>query len=109
METKTCELMITNSTVLLPDLTLQPNMAIAIQGDKIAAIGRAFELEQAYRSHRRLDGEGKVAMPGLVDAHTHTCQQLLRGRVMDEPPMIWARILVPYESNLEPEDVYWSA
>lgn len=109
MEIKTCELMITNATILSPDMTLQPNMAIAIQEGKIVAIGRAFELEQAYQSSRRLDGQGKVAMPGLVDAHTHTCQQLLRGRIMDEPPMIWARILVPYESNLEPEDVYWSA
>lgn len=109
METKTCELLITNITALLPDLTLQPNMAIAIQEEKIAAIGPSFELEQAYQGQRHLDGQGKVALPGLVDAHTHTCQQLLRGRVMDEPPMIWARILVPYESNLEPEDVYWSA
>ncbi|MGC8788057.1 MAG: amidohydrolase family protein, partial [Anaerolineae bacterium] len=106
---KTCELMISNTTVLMPDMTLQPDMAIAIQGGQIAAIEQSSELERAYQSQIRLDGRGKIAVPGFVDAHTHTCQQLLRGRIMDEPPMIWARILVPYESNLEPEDVYWSA
>ena len=48
-------------------------------------------------------------MPGLVDGHTHTCQQLLRGRTANEYPMVWTRILVPYESSLTPEDCYWSA
>ncbi len=48
-------------------------------------------------------------MPGFVDAHTHTCQQLLRGRLADEYPMIWTRFLVPFESTLTPDDVYWSA
>ena len=47
-------------------------------------------------------------MPGLVDGHTHTCQQLLRGRVSDEYPMVWTRFLVPFESNLRPEDSYVS-
>ena len=47
-------------------------------------------------------------MPGLIDGHTHTCQQLLRGRVADEYPMVWTRFLVPFESNLLPEDSYVS-
>lgn len=53
--------------------------------------------------------ENKLVMPGLVDGHTHTCQQLLRGRTANEYPMVWTRILVPYESSLTPEDCYWSA
>lgn len=47
-----------------------------------------------------IDGKGKLVMPGMVDGHTHTCQQLLRGRVADEYPMVWTRFLVPFESNL---------
>src|SRR5690606_34531315 len=42
----------------------------------------------------------------FVDAHTHSAQQLLRGSVIDELPMVWARILVPFESSLTPDDVY---
>ena len=48
-------------------------------------------------------------MPGMVDGHTHTSQQLLRGRLADEYPMIWTRFLVPFESTLRSDDVYYSA
>ncbi|MCY0881583.1 MAG: amidohydrolase family protein, partial [Firmicutes bacterium] len=48
-------------------------------------------------------------MPGLIDTHTHTCQQLLRGRTFNEYPMIWSRILVPFESSLTPQNVAISA
>jgi 5-methylthioadenosine/S-adenosylhomocysteine deaminase len=48
-------------------------------------------------------------MPGFVDSHMHTCQQLLKGRIADEYPMIWTRIMVPFESNLREEDVLISA
>jgi len=104
-----CDLLIHDATVLLPDMTLHPDSAIAIDSTKIVAIGDSPEMEREYAARQRLDGTGKVAMPGLIDGHTHACQQLLRGRITDEPPMIWVRFLVPFESNLEPEDVYWSA
>jgi 5-methylthioadenosine/S-adenosylhomocysteine deaminase len=55
-----------------------------------------------------------IAMPGLVDCHVHTAQQFLRGKLaslgnmgnLREP--IWKRYLIPFESSLEPEDVYCS-
>lgn len=109
MHTETCDLLITNTTAVMPDLTMHPGTAIATEGGEIVAIGSTSSLESGYRPKTCLDGAGKIAMPGLVDAHTHACQQLLRGRITDEPPMIWVRFLVPYESALEPEDVYWSA
>ena len=42
-------------------------------------------------------------MPGLIDGHMHTGQQLLKGAVLDELPMIWTRIMLPFESTLTPE------
>ena len=39
-------------------------------------------------------------MPGLTDSHMHTCQQLLKGKILDELPMIWTRIMLPFESTL---------
>lgn len=109
MEAQICELLIRNTTTLLPDMTLQAGSAIAVDGGEIIGMGDTARLEAAYRAQETLDGSGKMAMPGLIDAHTHACQQLLRGRITDEPPMIWVRFLVPFESALEPEDVYWSA
>jgi 5-methylthioadenosine/S-adenosylhomocysteine deaminase len=104
-----CELIIDNCFVLLPDFTILEDASIAIHKSLIAAIGPADEISRQYQSANKLNGSGKMAMPGFVDAHTHTAQQLLRGRTVDEPPMIWSRILVPYESHLTPQDVQVSA
>ncbi len=53
-------------------------------------------------------------MPGFVDAHVHTAQQFLHGKIAAirrrgelKSPM-WSRYLIPFESGLEPEDVYCS-
>ncbi len=66
-------------------------------------------MEERYQGITVLDGRGKLVMPGLTDGHTHVCQQLLRGRISDEFPMIWTRFLVPFESSLTEEDVAASA
>lgn len=47
--------------------------------------------------------------PGLIDGHLHTSQQLLRGRLLDEKPVIWKRVNVPFESRLDPETSRLSA
>ncbi|MBN1261587.1 MAG: amidohydrolase [Anaerolineae bacterium] len=107
-EKRPCDLLIKQVTVLKPDMALYRDTAIAIHQGRIVAINRSTLLEETYRPATTIDGAGKVALPGLIDAHTHVCQQLLRGRITDEPPMIWVNFLVPYESALEPEDVYWS-
>lgn len=57
------------------------------------------------RGQEEIQAQGKLLLPGFVDAHTHVCQQLLRGRTTDEYPMIWTRFLVPFESSLTPQDV----
>lgn len=99
------KIVITDCALLKPDLTIVYDQDVVIEDDKITAIRDAG---QVAMDATIIKGDGKLVMPGLVDAHTHVCQQLLRGRTLDEYPMVWARILVPYESNLTPEDVYWS-
>ena len=104
-----CDILITGADLLTPDYKVEHDRAIAIVGQRIAEIGPTAEMAAKYQPAQLVSGEGKLAMPGLVDAHTHTCQQLLRARATDEYPMIWTRFLVPFESNLTPDDVYWSA
>ena len=104
-----CDLLIRDVAVLMPDISLREGWALVVTGGRIAAIGSAADVCAGYEAAMILDGDGCVAMPGLVDAHTHVCQQLLRGRITDEPPMIWVKFLVPFESQLQPDDVYWSA
>ena len=102
------DIVIKNCQVLRPDMTISGECSVAIKDSWIRKIGSAEEIAAAGTAAQTLDGKGKLLMPGLVDGPTHTCQQLLRGRVADEYPMIWTRFLVPFESNLQPEDSYVS-
>lgn len=58
-----------NATVLEPETArLEPDRAIAVEGDRIADIGgREVDSDKA----RVIDARGRVVMPGLVDAHVH--------------------------------------
>lgn len=48
------------------------NGAIAIQEDKILAVGDTFDLlALADARTRKIDARGKIVLPGFVDAHTH--------------------------------------
>ena len=103
------DLLIRNSDYLDETFELTEGKSILISDGKIEAVGTAAELEERYQWKEELDGSGCIYMPGLVDSHMHTGQQLLRGRVLDEMPMIWTRIMLPYESTLTPEKMRLSA
>lgn len=104
-----CDLMVDNCMVVLPDLQIGEGMSIAIDKGLIQAISPACQMRKQYKPQTILDGQDKLAMPGFVDAHTHLAQQLLRGGVVDEPPIVWQRILIPFENSLTEEDLYWGA
>lgn len=104
-----CDIIISDCSVLSKDFEILEHRSVAIGDTRILAVRPAGEVEQRYEADEVLDGSGKLLMPGFNDGHTHTCQQLLRGRTADEYPMIWTRFLVPFESSLTPEDVRVSA
>lgn len=103
------DLLIRNSDYLDPEFELSEGKSILIRDGKIEAIDTAESLEEKYTWKEEMDGSGCIYMPGLVDSHMHTGQQLLRGNVLDEMPMIWTRIMLPYESTLTPERMQLSA
>ncbi|MEK4427557.1 amidohydrolase family protein [Solibacillus sp. FSL K6-1523] len=107
MENKACsvDLIVKNCSILTPDFNILNDQCLVIKNSTIIDIGNTSDLDTKYKAQETIDGYGKLAMPGLIDAHTHTCQQLLRGRIADEYPMIWTRIMVPFESNLKENDV----
>lgn len=104
-----CDLVVTGDYALLPDMSLAPDIGLAVHAGRIVGLGPQAEILQTFQPQQRVDGAGKVILPGFVDAHTHVAQQLLRGRIVDELPMVWARILVPYESCLTADEVYAGA
>lgn len=47
------------------------NVAVAVSDGRVAAIGAARDLEDAYENAEIIDCRGGVLTPGLVDSHTH--------------------------------------
>jgi 5-methylthioadenosine/S-adenosylhomocysteine deaminase len=55
---------------------------------------------------KRIDARGQVAMPGLINCHTHSPMVTLRGVAEDVQTDEWFNDYVwPIESNLAPQDV----
>ena len=54
-------------------------MALAVEGDKIAAIGPTDEILKHIRSADVYDGRGKAIFPGLINCHAHLAATLERG------------------------------
>lgn len=76
--------------------------AVAVQGDKIIAVGFESNLSQAYPDAEVMDCERKVLMPGLINAHTHVPMTLLRGLADDLRLDVW---LLGYMMPVEREFV----
>ena len=95
------DLLVKKVRILDPEFRILDDMDIAIHDGRIAAVGK----DLPGTADEFLSGKGLLAMPGLVDAHHHNAQQLLRAKPIDEYPMIWTRFLVPFESNMTAEDM----
>ena len=77
--------------------------SILIEDNKIIKIGE-IKGEFDYI----IDGENKVAIPGLINTHTHTAMTMLRGIADDLPLDKWLNNHIwPYEAeHLDPEFCY---
>jgi 5-methylthioadenosine/S-adenosylhomocysteine deaminase len=53
--------------------------AVAVEGDKIADVGPAREVESRHPGGQVIDCTGRTIIPGLVNTHTHLFQTLLKG------------------------------
>ena len=102
-----CDLLIKGADVLINSGELKENVDIAIADGRILAVDA--DLAKQYEADETFDGRYKLFMPGLVDSHMHTGQQLLKGLVLDAKPIIWTRVMLPFESTLTPEKMRLSA
>ncbi len=79
---------------------------IAIKDGKIVSVGTEAPLEQAEKV---IDGRGMIAMPGLVNTHSHAAMSLMRGYADDYVLQEWLNDHVfPIEGKLVGDDVYWA-
>ncbi len=57
--------------------------AVAVTGSRISAVGTTEHVLSEWSAHRVINASGKVVMPGLIDAHIHTGDALVRGVSQD--------------------------
>lgn len=82
------------------------NACIAIEEDTIISVGQT-EPEGKFEV---VDGRGGIAMPGLVNAHTHVSMTLLRSYADGLPLQKWLNEKIfPVEDRLTAEDIYVGA
>ncbi len=97
--------MLIKDVSLLQSGQLLKGRDILIQGNRIAKIGRDLKDEPG---EEQLDGHGKLAIPGLVNAHTHLAMTLFRGYADDMALMPWLQEKIwPLEARLTAEDIHW--
>lgn len=106
----TTSLLLTNAIVLTMDeaFTQYEPGAVAVQGDRIVAVGPEADLRARFPAAETLDCGGKVLMPGLVNAHGHAAMTLLRGLADDLRLDVWLLgYMMPVEREfVSPEFVY---
>lgn len=106
------ELLITGGTVITLDTARRVirDGAVAAQGDRIVAVGKAADLDQRFPDAERIDARDCAVLPGFVDTHQHTTQMLARGLADDVSFRTWLyERIFPYDAKLTEEDVYWGA
>ena len=99
------DILLKNANYLTPEMTIA-QADIALAGGQVAALLPSGSGAAALRT---LEMPHRLWVPGLVDGHIHTSQQLLRGRLLDEKPVIWKRVNVPFECRLDPDSSRLSA
>lgn len=99
---------IRNTQILSMTGAALQNGDILIENDKIAAIG-AVDAQMAEGA-QIIDGSRTIAMPGLVNTHTHAAMTLLRSYADDMELMPWLNEKIwPAEAKFVNESIYWGS
>lgn len=74
------DILITGGTVITmdPERRVLEDAAIAVVGDRIAAVGPTDEIEARYAPRQVIDASRNVVMPGLIDGHGHAGHGLVK-------------------------------
>jgi len=63
--------------------TVIDHAAIAVQDERILAVGTRAQVEAAFEPAAEIDLPRHAVVPGLVNAHGHAAMTLLRGSAED--------------------------
>ncbi len=83
---------------------VQDDVALAVEGDKIVAIGPTDTILKTYPNAEVYDGRGKALLPGLINCHAHMAAVLARGFNEDFGFPNSARLAIQPASLLQGEE-----
>lgn len=107
-ETNRIDTLLTGGTIITmnPERQVLHDAALAVHEGKILWIGDASEAESRFTAGGRVDLQGRVVIPGLVNTHGHWAMTLMRGLVDDCPLEQWLGTIWRVEAAvLSPETV----
>ena len=108
---RTTNLLIQGCALLSPEQPgkLLRNQDILIRDQHIIAVGPSGTLPyNPLRIDRILHGEGRIAIPGLVNAHTHSLENVLKASSPSLPLELWLVSLFANAMEWSPRLVYLS-
>ncbi|MCH3917017.1 MAG: amidohydrolase [Spirochaetia bacterium] len=63
-----------------------------------------------FKADKIIDASHMIAMPSLVNAHTHAAMELMRNYKDTAPDLMsWLSQIFPIEARLTDEDIYWAS
>ncbi|MCX7749455.1 MAG: amidohydrolase [Clostridia bacterium] len=84
------------------------NGFIGIQNGIITFVSTSLEELNGFVPDKIIEGKNRIAMPGLVNSHTHCAMTLLRNSADDLALEDWLfKNIFPTEAKLTKEDIYW--
>ncbi|KUL68482.1 MULTISPECIES: amidohydrolase [unclassified Streptomyces] len=103
------DLVITRCTVLTHDeqeeIGFAEDASVIVRDGIVEAVVSGAEAG-GVPARERIDAHGQIALPGLINCHTHASMVALRGVAEDLPTDAWFNDVVwPVESNLTARDV----
>lgn len=101
-------LVVTGVDVLLAPGDHRSAVDIVVDGGRIRAIEKAPSQARATAA-ATLDGNGLLAMPGLVNAHTHSPENAMRGLGDGLTLEPWLATLMARGGVFTPEEHYWAS
>lgn len=100
-------ILIKNIQYMMPDCKTWRSGDILIEDEKIAKIG-TFDMEKLSPGEI-IDGKGKIAIPGLINAHSHSYTGYLKGTIDNLPLDIYMLHAIAGGSYRTPREIYVSS
>jgi 5-methylthioadenosine/S-adenosylhomocysteine deaminase len=104
-----CDIIVSGGWFVDSPEQVREGFALALRGNRIAAVGPDAEIRSRYHTDCHLDATDRIVLPGLINAHTHASATLFRGYAPDVSGKAFFDRLWRIEALLDDEDVYVGA